>query len=215
MSLSKDEDPAGYTHQRSRMVQDQLEGRGVSDRNVLMAMGKVPRHEFVPEEHRKSSYADGPLPIGNGQTISQPYIVALMTEALGLEQGAKVLDVGTGSGYQAAVLAQAGYRVYTIECVESLSGRARSLLERLEYSNIHFRVGDGRLGLTEFSPFDGIIVAAAPAEVPPGLLDQLAPGGRLVIPVGGSEQDLRVYQKSHDGKLSWHRLCPVRFVPLV
>lgn len=197
------------------MVEGQLRARGLADPRVLRAMERVPRHLFVPDKVRGMAYADGPLPIGHGQTISQPYMVAYMTEVLQAGPGSRVLEVGTGSGYQTAVLAEMGMEVFTIEFVEELSRQARCTLEGLGYGNIHYKTGDGRLGWPEEAPFDGIIVAAAPTALPSPLGDQLAPGARLVIPIGRWEQCLMTYQRDDDGNLSASRLFPVRFVPLV
>jgi protein-L-isoaspartate(D-aspartate) O-methyltransferase len=184
---------------------------------VRRAMGKVERHRLVPETQRAQAYRNHPLPIGSGQTISQPYIVALSTDLLQLKGGETVLDVGTGSGYQAAVLAEIASRVYSIEIVPSLANEARKRLEELGYGNIEVRVGDGYQGWRERGPFDGIVVAAAAASVPQALLDQLKPGGRLVIPVGGEweTQFLKVYTRRSDGGFDEKRVLPVRFVPLV
>jgi protein-L-isoaspartate(D-aspartate) O-methyltransferase len=183
---------------------------------VMGAMGRVPRHEFVPEDLRHHAYENRPLPIGLGQTISQPYIVALMTDLLGCGPDAKVLEVGTGSGYQAAVLAEVVSQVYTIEIVPELGESAHRTLERLGYRNVTVRVGDGYLGWPEHAPFDGIIVTAAPAEIPPPLIEQLKPGGRLVIPVGEpwTGQSLIVLEKHPDGALARKNVLPVAFVPL-
>ncbi|MEX0331786.1 MAG: protein-L-isoaspartate(D-aspartate) O-methyltransferase [Puniceicoccaceae bacterium] len=200
---------------RQRMVEHQIRRRGIRDKHVLAAMARVPRHAFVPASMHELSYTDGPLPIGKGQTISQPYIVASMSEALHLQPGMKVLEVGTGSGYQAAVLAEMGLEVYTIEYIHDLAMAAKELLRGLGYPAIHFRCGDGRLGWPEKAPFDGIIVTAAADEVPTQLGQQLAAGGRLVIPVGTYSQDLWVYQKNDDGTLEGKNLYAVRFVPLV
>jgi protein-L-isoaspartate(D-aspartate) O-methyltransferase len=183
---------------------------------VMAAMGRVPRHEFVPEDLRRHAYDNRPLPIGLGQTISQPYIVALMTDLLECGRDAKVLEVGTGSGYQAAVLAELVGHVYTIEIVPELGESARRILERLDYRNVTVRVGDGYLGWPEEAPFDGIIVTAAPAEIPPPLIEQLKPGGRMVIPVGEpwTGQNLLVLEKHPDGTLARKNVLPVAFVPL-
>ena len=203
-----------YAELRNRMVSTQLEARGIKDARVLAAMRKVPRHEFVPDALVASAYDDGALPIGHAQTISQPYIVALMTELAALGPGAKVLEVGTGSGYQAAVLAEVAKDVYSIEIVEPLGRRAEATLRRLGYERVHVRTGDGYRGWPEAAPFDAILVTAAPDHVPPALLEQLAVGGRLVIPVGGSgEQELWVYTRTEHGVERRH-LLPVRFVPL-
>ena len=202
-----------YVAARSRMVDDQIVARGIRDPAVLAAMRRVPRHEFVPERWREEAYADHPLPIGEEQTISQPYIVALMTELAAVGPGTRVLEVGTGSGYQAAVLAELGAEVHTIEIVAPLARRARATLERLGYGRVHVRHGDGYRGWPEAAPFAAIVVTAAPPEVPPELLAQLAPGGRLVIPVGTSDQELQVHERTADG-IRIQRVIPVRFVPM-
>jgi protein-L-isoaspartate(D-aspartate) O-methyltransferase len=183
---------------------------------VMAAMAKVPRHRFVPLLQESSAYDNRPLPIGEGQTISQPYIVALMTELLDPKPGDRVLEVGTGSGYQAAVLAELVAKVYTIEIVEPLARRATQLLGELGYRNVAVRVGDGYGGWPSAAPFDAIIVTAAPAAIPQPLVDQLKPGGRMVIPVGGSldVQQLLVVEKHSDGRTTTRRTLPVRFVPL-
>jgi protein-L-isoaspartate(D-aspartate) O-methyltransferase len=183
---------------------------------VMAAMGKVPRHRFVPLPEEGFAYDNRPLPIGDGQTISQPYIVALMTDLLDLKASDRVLEVGTGSGYQAAVLAELAAKVYSIEIVEPLGRRAAKLLGELGYLNVEVRVGDGHGGWPAAAPFDAIIVTAAPAEVPQPLIDQLKPGGRMVIPVGGSfmAQELLLVRKEADGKTTTMRALPVRFVPL-
>lgn len=200
---------------RRDMVEYQLRRRGISDPLVLHAMETVPRHEFIPRRMRDMAYSDGPLPIGNGQTISQPYIVAVMSEALHPRAGMKVLEVGTGSGYQAAVLAEMGLDVFTVEYIPGLAGGAKAVLDRLGYAGIHFHTGDGRRGWPEAAPFDGILVTAAPDSLPRALATQLADGGRLVIPVGHWDQDLYVYRKNNDGTLDSEVLFAVRFVPLV
>jgi protein-L-isoaspartate(D-aspartate) O-methyltransferase len=183
---------------------------------VMAAMGKVPRHRFVPLSEEGFAYDNRPLPIGEGQTISQPYIVALMTDLLDLKPSDRVLEVGTGSGYQAAVLAELAAKVYSIEIVEPLGKGAAKLLSELGYRNVEVRVGDGYGGWPAAAPFDAIIVTAAPAEVPQPLIDQLKPGGRMVIPVGGSfmAQELLLVHKEADGKTTTRRALPVRFVPL-
>jgi protein-L-isoaspartate(D-aspartate) O-methyltransferase len=195
------------------MVDEQIARRGIRDERVLAAMRRVERHLFVPESQWFLAYGDHPLPVGEGQTISQPYIVALMTEALGLEGGERVLEVGTGSGYQAAILAELAQDVYTVEILPALAERADATLKELGYRNIHLRVGDGSEGWAEHAPYQGILVTAAPPEVPPALLEQLAEGGRLVIPVGVASQELELYTRNPEG-LDVQRLAPVRFVPL-
>ena len=192
---------------------EQIAARGVSDPRVLAAMRRVPRHEFVPAELRAHAYEDHPLPIGEGQTISQPYIVALMTELASVRSGSRVLEVGTGSGYQAAVLAEAGAEVWSIEIVESLARSAAERLKRLGYKSVHVRQGDGYRGWPEQAPFDAIVVTAAPPEIPLALKQQLAQGGRLVIPVGDSFQDLLVVTRTADG-FATRSVAPVRFVPM-
>ena len=202
---------------RVRMVREQIQRRGVEDQEVLGAMLAVPRHEFVPDRYRDRAYADQPLPIGEGQTISQPYIVALMTELLQLEPGDEVLEVGTGSGYQAAVASHLVGSVYTIEIIESLAGAAARRLRELGYSDVVARQGDGYYGWPEHAPFDAIVVTAAAGHIPPPLVQQLAPGGRMVIPVGGQfqVQQLVLVEKRPDGSVTTRSLLPVRFVPLV
>lgn len=200
--------------ERETMVYEQIEMRGVKDSRVLEAMRKVPRHLFVPEEMREKAYADSALPIAHGQTISQPYIVAFMTEALRLEAGDKVLEIGTGSGYQAAVLAEIAAEVYSIEIVPELAKESAGLLSRLGYENVTVKHGDGYKGWPEHAPFDAIIVTAAPPEIPQALIDQLKEGGRLVVPVGTFYQELTVVTASSKG-LKRESLLPVRFVPMV
>lgn len=204
-----------YSRQREAMVQYQIQDRGVKDKNVLNAMRKVPRHLYVPEEERNGAYRDSPLPIGYGQTISQPYIVALMTELLELKEGEKVLEIGTGSGYQAAVLAEIAKEVYTIEIVQGLAQRAEKTLKEQGYGNVRVKCGDGFLGWPEYAPFDGIVVTCAPEEVPAPLLDQLREGGRIVVPVGPRfpNQTLKVLRKEK-GKIKEKSVIPVRFVPM-
>lgn len=199
---------------RDRMVREQIIERGINDSAVIRAMQRVPRHRFVPAESLPSAYADNPLPIGYGQTISQPYIVALMTEALELTSGDHVLEIGTGSGYQTAILAEIAARVFTIEIVGPLSEKAAIMLEELGYTNVRTRVGDGFSGWPEAAPFQAIIVTAAPRAIPQALLEQLAIGGRLLIPVGGAQQSLVLYRRIPDGYTRTD-LGPVRFVPFV
>ena len=193
------------------MVAHQIEARGIRDERVLAAMRWVPRHRFVPAEYRDQAYADGPLPIGNHQTISQPYIVALMTELARPAPGTSVLEIGTGSGYQAAVLAECGAKVCTIEIDPELARRAAGLLVELGHTDVRTRVGDGFDGWAEHAPYDAIVVAAAPERIPPSLEDQLVDGGRLVIPIGGQRQQLIVATRSARG-CSKRTVAPVRFV---
>jgi protein-L-isoaspartate(D-aspartate) O-methyltransferase len=195
------------------MVRDQIAARDVRDARVLAVMRKIPRHLFVPSGWQSFAYTDQPLPIGEGQTISQPYIVAFMTEALELKPEDRVLEIGTGSGYQAAVLAELVREVYSIEIVEPLAKEAEARLRRLGYANVHVRCGDGYRGWPEAAPFDAIIVTAAPDHVPPPLIEQLAPNGRLVIPVGRFFQDLIRIRRTDKG-LQKETLLPVRFVPM-
>jgi protein-L-isoaspartate(D-aspartate) O-methyltransferase len=203
-----------YVGERVRMVRDQIERRGVSDPRVLRTMESVPRHLFVPESFRTSAHDDGPLPIGEGQTISQPYIVAFMSEAICPRPEDRVLEVGTGSGYQTAVLSRLVGHVDTIEVRRPLAELARERLRRVGCANITVRVGDGHRGLPEEAPFDAIIVTAAPQEIPPALLDQLAVGGRLVIPLGTHDQELVRVTRRGSG-IDREVLLPVRFVPLI
>lgn len=195
------------------MVREQIEARGVRNPLTLAAMRRVPRHELVPADVRAAAYDDSPLPIGFGQTISQPYVVAFMTEALGLRGGETVLEVGTGSGYQAAVLAEIAARVYTIEIVAPLAERARADLARLGYTNVEVRAGDGYLGWPEAAPFDAIIVTAAAPRIPEPLKEQLKDGGRLVIPVGEDSQRLVVLTR-RGARFAERTVLPVRFVPM-
>lgn len=203
-----------YEQQRNDMVETQIYQRGVRDELVLKAMHKVPRHEYVPPNLHDYAYQDHPLPIGENQTISQPYIVAFMTECLGLKGGEKVLEIGTGSGYQAAVLGEIAGEVYTIEIIESLANRAKEILEKMDYKNIYVKWGDGYQGWPEKAPFDGIIVTAAPDHIPRPLIDQLKPGGRMIIPVGDYYQELILIAKSNEGEISQRSVLPVRFVPM-
>jgi protein-L-isoaspartate(D-aspartate) O-methyltransferase len=198
---------------REKMVRRQLQGRDVKDRSVLNAMLRVPRHRFVIPSAIDAAYDDSALPLMLGQTISQPYIVGYMTQALRLKGGERVLEIGTGSGYQAAVLAEIVQDVYTIEILKDLSGRAQSILNSLGYPNIHFRVGDGYQGWPEFAPYDCIIVTAAPDHVPQPLIDQLKPGGRMIIPVGNLDQQLMLLEKGEEGVVR-RATIPVRFVPM-
>lgn len=193
-----------------------LTGRGAFAKRVMDAMGSVPRDRFVPDELSFSAYANGPLPIGYGQTISQPYIVALMTDLLSTKEGDIILEIGTGSGYQAAVLSLLVSQVYSIELIPALGESARERLKELGYENVEVRVGDGYLGLPEFGPYDGIIVTAAADDIPPALVEQLKPGARLVIPVGRpyASQDLLVVTKDANGQIRTENVLPVAFVPL-
>lgn len=203
----------GWTTARERMVKEQIEARGVKDPLTLAALRKVERHLFVPEDEAKAAYEDHPLPIGHAQTISQPYIVAFMTEALRLKGGECVLEIGTGSGYQAAVLSQIAARVFTIEIVEPLAAEARDRLARLGYRNVSVRAGDGYAGWSEEAPFDAIMVTAAAPSVPEPLKRQLKDGGRLILPLGDEFQELVVITRRGD----WYaeeRVLPVRFVPM-
>jgi protein-L-isoaspartate(D-aspartate) O-methyltransferase len=204
-----------YKEKRENMVKKQLVERGINDERLLEAIRKIPRHLFVSEEFRALSYSDRPLPINEEQTISQPYIVALMTQCLEIKKEDKILEIGTGSGYQTAILAELGKEVYTVERINSLYQKASSLLKDLGYENIHFKLGNGSLGWQEFAPYDGIIVTAGAPEVPESLLDQLEEGGRLVIPVGGKySQDLLKITKNK-GKINKESVCGCIFVPLL
>lgn len=203
-----------FSSLREKMVEVQIAGRGIKNAKVLDAMGKVPRHFFVPEELRDSAYADGPLPIWAGQTISQPYIVAYMTEILELSGAERVLEVGTGSGYQTAVLAEIVKDVFTIEVVATLSQRAQDVLKSLGYVNIQFKIGDGTRGWKDFAPYEAIMVTAAPGSVPKVLQEQLQVGGRMIIPIGVDYQEL-VLVRREEKTFKETRLLPVRFVPLV
>ena len=202
--------------ERGRMVATQIEARGVRDPNVLRAVRTVPRHAFVPPEQRTHAYEDRPLYIGLGQTISQPYIVAFMTEALQLDPNSVVLEIGTGSGYQAAVCAEIAREVYSIEIVEPLARSAAEVLTALGYGNVHVRVGDGYYGWPDAGPFDAIIGTAAAQEIPPPLIEQLRPQGRMILPVEGESgfQHLILLTKDGQGQLHRETVMPVRFVPM-
>ena len=207
------EDPA-HTVARQRMIELQIRGRGIRSEGVLEAMARVPRHEFVPPSHRRLAYTDQALPIGEGQTISQPYIVAFMTERLEPEPADRVLEIGTGSGYQAAVLSKLVAEVYSIEIVESLATRAEADLKRLGFDNVSVRAGDGYKGWPEAAPFDAIIVTCAPDHVPQPLVEQLKEGGRMIIPVGsGYSQELYLLEKV-GGEVRQRAVLPVLFVPM-
>ncbi len=204
-----------FEKQREQMVKWQIEARGITDKRVLDAMRKVERHLFVPAELASYAYADQPLPVGYNQTISQPYIVAFMTEALQLDQGAKVLEIGTGSGYQAAVLAELCDSVFTIEIVEELGNKARSLLKVLQYDNVFVKIGDGYQGWPAYAPFDAIIVTCAPTHVPDPLKEQLVEGGKMIIPVGETNYQELILLVKKKGRLIQEAVLPVRFVPMV
>ncbi|KPK99222.1 MAG: protein-L-isoaspartate O-methyltransferase [Omnitrophica WOR_2 bacterium SM23_72] len=203
-----------FETKRDRMVKTQIEDRGVADKEVLRVMRKVERHRFVPTSLQSLAYEDMPLPIGQGQTISQPYIVALMTELLELKGHEKVLEIGTGSGYQAAILAELAGQVYSIEILALLAERAQELLNELGYKNIKIKRADGFLGWPEQAPFDAIIVTCAAREIPQALIEQLSEGGRMVIPQGDAYQELKLLVKV-DGKIKEHSIIPVRFVPML
>jgi protein-L-isoaspartate(D-aspartate) O-methyltransferase len=199
---------------RTRMVREQLAARGIRDTTVLAAMTRVPRHRFVPPAEQRFAYADHPLPIGFDQTISQPYIVAYMAEAAQIAPHEKVLEIGTGSGYGAAILGQLAREVYTIELIPELAERARTVLNELGYANVTVRAGDGYAGWREHAPFDAIVVTAAPDHVPPALVEQLAMNGRMIIPVGKGDQEMRVITRTSAG-ITEESTMLVRFVPLV
>jgi protein-L-isoaspartate(D-aspartate) O-methyltransferase len=199
---------------RARMVETQIVARGVRDPRVLAAMREIPRHRFVPAADTAHAYEDHPLPIGGNQTISQPYIVALMTELADLTPNEKVLEIGTGSGYQSAVLSRLAGEVYSVEIVPELARASDERLRQLGYKNVTVREGDGYRGWPEHAPFDAILVTAAPDRIPQPLLDQLAPGGRMVIPVGSFFQELKVLSKDKNGKITEKDILPVRFVPM-
>lgn len=199
--------------EREEMVAQQIASRGIKDKRVLEAMRTVPRERFIRDSDRKLAFYDGPLSIGCGQTISQPYIVAYMTDMLELSSGDRVLEIGTGSGYQTAVLAELASEVYTIEIVDQLGDRARMILEELGYGNIHYRIGDGYDGWSDEAPFDAIIVTAAPPKLPDGLVSQLANGGRMSVPVGRYEQ-LLIRITRREEKIEEETMLPVRFVPM-
>ena len=224
-SNNMEDDSELYASARAELVQEieadvratrKYLGKDELDPRVIAAMAKVPRHEFVPEDLRQLAYMNRPLPIGHDQTISQPYIVAIMSDLLGVFEGGRVLEVGTGSGYQAAVLGELVDEVYSIEIVEPLGLEAKELLQRLGYSNVHVQIGDGYAGWPEHAPFDGIIVTAAAPQVPQPLLDQLKPGGKMILPVKQrfDSQELLLIEKDMDGEISREDVLPVRFVPL-
>jgi len=202
-----------YEALREQMVEHQIISRGVHDKRVLASMLKVPRHLFVDEEFRHEAYNDYPLPIGNEQTISQPYMVALMTELLRLKGDEKVMEIGTGSGYQTAILAELASEVYTVEIIRNLAVKAEKLLRNLGYQNVEFKVGDGYSGWKEYAPYDGIIVTCGPDEIPEPLINQLAEAGRMVIPVGSGYQTLTILEKI-EGKIRSSESISCRFVPM-
>jgi protein-L-isoaspartate(D-aspartate) O-methyltransferase len=205
-----------YLERRQAMVRNDTQGRGVREQRLLAAMGKVPRHLFVADRLRDQAYADHPLPIGEGQTISQPYVVALMTEALGVKRSDRVLEIGTGSGYQAAVLAELAAEVCSIEIRKGLADAAQIRLRQLGYGNVRVRYGDGYFGWPELAPFDAIIITAAVNHIPPPLLRQLKEGGRLILPLGSTvfSQTLTLVTKKKGGELAVEQLEPVAFVPM-
>ncbi len=205
----------GWRRECRRMIESQIRRRGVRDPRLLEAMAEIPRHRFVPSALREAAYADYALPIAAGQTISQPYIVALMTDQLGLTGAERVLEIGTGSGYQTALLSRLAGEVWTVEIVPELQQGAREALDGLGCRNVRYRVGDGRDGWPEAAPFDGVLVTAAPEVVPPALGPQLVTGGRMVVPVGVGIQDLQVLTRLGDGRMDCRSVLAVRFVPLV
>ncbi|MEA3446996.1 MAG: protein-L-isoaspartate(D-aspartate) O-methyltransferase [Bacteroidota bacterium] len=204
-----------WKNKASKMVKNQIKIRGIRDERVLDAMRNTPRHLFVPDAYQDRAYADGPLPIGHGQTISQPYIVALMSSVLELKGTEKVLEIGTGSGYQVAILSQLANEIYSIEIVKSLATKAEKLLHELGYDNVEVKHGNGYKGWPEKAKFDRIIVTAAPDEIPQALLEQLKPGGKMVLPVGKYHQLLKVIEKTEPGKIKENTVTGVRFVPMV
>lgn len=214
LSTEQRAEPQDWSRARAEMVRTQLRSRDIVDPRVLAAMERVERHLFVPEAEREAAYGDYPVPIGHGQTISQPYVVAFMTQALQLQPDHRVLEIGTGSGYQAAILAELAQEVYTIEIVPELGASARATLEKLGYRNAHVRIGNGYLGWSEHAPYDRIMVTAAPDEVPPALVEQVRIGGLMAIPVGTGDQELRILRRTERG-LETITTLPVRFVPMV
>ena len=199
----------------SNMVKDQIEKRGIRDKGVLRVMQETPRHLFIPENLKNLAYEDGPLPIGEGQTISQPYIVALMTELLNLKGNERVLEIGTGSGYQSAILSPLVKELYSIEIVKTLTEMASKILKEMHYDNVTVKYGDGYKGWIEYAPYDAIIVTAAPEHIPQILIDQLKVGGRMVVPVGSKYQKLKVITKTNEGKFGEENIISVRFVPMI
>ncbi len=208
--------PDMFEKERKNMVKQQIEARGIDNPELLNALRKVPRHMFVPENMIRYAYRDGPLAIGEGHTISQPYIVAYMTDVLNLKPGDKVLEIGTGSGYQTAILAEMKAEVFTIEIFESLSKKAQKTTEELGYKSIHFKTGDGYKGWPEHAPFDAIIVTCSPEEIPSPLINQLANGGQMIIPVGEIHSiQYLVLATKKEGKIKQQKVMPVRFVPMI
>jgi protein-L-isoaspartate(D-aspartate) O-methyltransferase len=204
-----------FTRQRANMVEQQIKARGITNPDVIRSLLKVRRHLFVPPEYRHQAYGDFPLPIGFNQTISQPYVVAYMTEILEPEKNMKVLEIGTGSGYQAAIIAEICKEVYSIELIDSLANKAKETLASAGYKNITVKSGDGYLGWPEYAPFDAIIVTCAPVEIPKPLVDQLAEGGRLITPAGEMDKQVLVLMQKKNGKIMKTETLPVRFVPMV
>lgn len=212
----KQNDPESeFEAARERMVEKQIKKRGIRDADILESFLKVPRHRFVPEAYLKMAYDDGPLPIGEGQTISQPYIVAYMTQVLDISRTDKILEIGTGSGYQAAILGELSDSVFTIEIIASLGNKADKVLQEMGYSNVKVKIGDGYEGWEEHAPFDAIIVTCAPTEIPAALKHQLKEGGRMVIPIGSSYRQELVYLRKINKQLIKERTLPVLFVPMV
>lgn len=205
-----------YRLKREQMVETQIRNRGITNSDILDAFLQVERHRFVPEEMIELAYIDSPLPIGEGQTISQPYVVAFMTKQLQIKPSQKILEIGTGSGYQAAILAELGAEVYSIEIIESLAQNAKKVLNEIGYDNIHLKTSDGYLGWEEYAPYDAIIVTCAPSQIPEPLIEQLTDGGKMIIPVGEqvSVQELILLEKNK-GKIKQRSILPVRFVPMI
>jgi len=213
LGLSEGIDEDRYIERRWDMVENQIVSRGINDARVIKAMLKVKRHLFIPKDYLDSAYSDKPIPIEKEQTVSQPYMVALMTELLNSSPGKKILEIGTGSGYQSAILAETGCDLYTIEIIEDIAANARKILEKLGYSNIKYRIGDGYTGWKENAPFEGIIVTAAPADIPDKLIEQLSQGGRMIIPVGDLSQELLLIENTNEG-VKRKKITAVRFVPM-
>ncbi|MGM0613230.1 MAG: protein-L-isoaspartate(D-aspartate) O-methyltransferase [Bacteroidota bacterium] len=209
------QDEEWWKSKLNQMIEEQIKARGITDERLLEAIRNTPRHKFVPEKYEHAAYKDGPLPIGHGQTISQPYIVALMTDKLDLQGDEKVLEIGTGSAYQAAILSQMASEVYTIEIVEELAREATQRVDKMGYDNVHVRHGNGYKGWPEHAPFDRIIVTAAPEEIPEELIEQLAVDGKMVLPVGKHAQTLKVVTKDKQGDISEKVITGVRFVPMI